>query len=408
MITAFLVLLQVTDSVTAITVREGDRTATVPIVFTPTGPLVRGDQVFPALGARLLRIGRERINIQAGGTTVELTLGLPAARVGGEVVPLVRAPVERDGVLYVPLGIIEEIMPRFAVGYSYDQNHATITHYVPLVAPLSSPTLVAPRQRRGSGRSQASDDQPWTVVVDAGHGGPDRGMKGPIGAMNKIEEADITLGVARRLRDSLRVRGAQLARGVDVVMTRSTDTLIALADRGRIANKAQADLFLSIHVNAANPRWPNPRAASGFETYFLSDAKTEDEKRVEEMENDASKYDLDVSTDPGDPLSYLLTDMRENEHLRESSVLAATMQRGLGRARSGLDRGVKQAGFRVLVTAHMPAVLIEVGFGTNPGEARYLASAAGQQQLAGAIANATIEYLEQYRLRRRSASVGSR
>ena len=77
---------------------------------------------------------------------------------------------------------------------------------------------------------------------------------------------------------------------MDVLMTRSTDTLIALRDRGRIANDAGATLFLSIHVNAANPRWRNPRSARGFETYFLSDAKTEDERRVAEMENDADRF----------------------------------------------------------------------------------------------------------------------
>ena len=98
------------------------------------------------------------------------------------------------------------------------------------------------------------------VVVDAGHGGPDRGMKGTTTSRKQVHEADITLSVARKLRDAL------VSRGVDVLMTRNTDTLIALRDRGRIANEAEATLFLSIHVNAANPRWRNPRSARGFET----------------------------------------------------------------------------------------------------------------------------------------------
>src|SRR5678816_1336782 len=84
------------------------------------------------------------------------------------------------------------------------------------------------------------------IVVDAGHGGDDRGMKGTTTARKRVEEADITLAVARKLRDALRQRG------VDVLMTRDTDTLIALRDRGRIANEASATLFVSIHVNAAN------------------------------------------------------------------------------------------------------------------------------------------------------------
>jgi N-acetylmuramoyl-L-alanine amidase len=228
------------------------------------------------------------------------------------------------------------------------------------------------------------------VVVDAGHGGPDRGMKGPLGARNKVHEADITLAVAKRLRDQLQ------SRGVDVLMTRETDTLIALDDRGRIANDAGANLFLSIHVNAANPRWRSPRSARGFETYFLAEAKTEDEQRVAEMENESMRFEVDVDAKPGDPLSFLLSDMMQNEYLRESSTLAATVQGGLRTVHPSTDRGVKQAGFRVLITAHMPAVLVELGFGTNAPEVRWLSSAKGQQALAKAIANATIRYLDDY------------
>lgn len=239
------------------------------------------------------------------------------------------------------------------------------------------------------------------VVVDAGHGGPDRGMSGTTTARTRVHEADITLALARKVRAALQ------ARGIDVLMTRSKDTLIALRDRGKIANNANATLFLSIHVNAANPRWRNPRSARGFETYFLSDAKTEDERRVAEMENEADRF-LDVDAEPGDPLSFLLNDMVQNLYLRESSEFAATVQAGLKPVHpSGLDRGVKQAGFAVLIAAHMPAVLVEVGFGTNAAEASWLASAKGQQQLAEAIADATGRYLTDY-ARRGGATIGSR
>jgi N-acetylmuramoyl-L-alanine amidase len=143
------------------------------------------------------------------------------------------------------------------------------------------------------------------VVVDAGHGGPDRGMKGTTTGRRRVHEADVTLAVAWKLRAAL------IERGVDVMMTRNTDTLIALRDRGRIANEAGATLFISIHVNAANPRWRNPRTARGFETYFLSDAKTEDERYVAEMENDADRF-LGESAEPGDPLALVLGDMLQN------------------------------------------------------------------------------------------------
>jgi N-acetylmuramoyl-L-alanine amidase len=139
------------------------------------------------------------------------------------------------------------------------------------------------------------------------------------------------------------------------------------------------------------------------ETYFLSDAKTEDERRVAEMENDAQKYDVGVDAEPGDPFSFMMADMVQNEYLRESSELAANVQRGLSAMHPGGNRGVKQAGFAVLVTAHMPAALVEIGFGTNAAEAAYLSSAIEQRRIARAIAMATMDYFREYEQRRTSA-----
>ena len=101
----------------------------------------------------------------------------------------------------------------------------------------------------------------------------------------------------------------------------------------------------------------------------------------------------------GDPLSFIMADMAQNEHLRESSELADRIQRRLARAHPGPSRGVKQAGFRVLVTAFMPAVLVEIGFGTNAAEAAYLSDPSRQEQLAAAIADAALAYLERYERR---------
>lgn len=398
---ALVFALQVADVATEVNVRDGDRTIRVPIVFTKSGALLKASEILPPLGIRLSRPGRDRATIEAGTTRFDLTLGLPFARIGSQTVPLSVAPVERQGEVFIPVVLITELLPRFAPAYSYDKSRHQISRFTPrLVVP--APTVAQRPRSPGGGTSAAANKAPRKVlvVVDAGHGGPDRGMSGPIGGRTKIHEADITLAVSKRLRDELK------ARGVSVVMTRTTDTLIALADRGRIANVANATLFLSIHVNAANLRWPNPRGARGFETYFLSDAKTEDDKRVEEMENDADRYAVQSTAEPGDPLNFLLNDMIQNEYLRESSQLAEAIQSGMRRVHpSGIDRGVKQAGFRVLVTAHRPAVLIELGFGTNAAEAQYLASARGQQALAAAIASATTTYIAEYE-RRASASLG--
>jgi N-acetylmuramoyl-L-alanine amidase len=227
-------------------------------------------------------------------------------------------------------------------------------------------------------------------------------MTGPIGGGPRIAEKNITLAVAKRV-------GAQLEeRGVDIVYTRTTDTLIALDDRGRIANRAQGDLFISIHVNAANPNWKDPGGSRGFETYFLSEARTEDARRVEQMENDATRFETaSAKIDKTDPLSFILSDMQQNEHLRESSELADLIQQRLGKMHPGPSRGVKQAGFRVLVTSHMPAVLVEIGFGTNPREAQYLSDSDKQEALAVAIADAATEYLDRYERRVSGARAGA-
>jgi len=227
------------------------------------------------------------------------------------------------------------------------------------------------------------------VVVDAGHGGRDPG-----GAMHgTLSEKEVALQVALKVGDVLR------ARGVDVVFTRTKDTLVGRADRGRIANRAKGDVFISIHVNAANPGWRDPAAARGFETYFLGVAKTEDAQRVEEMEEESARFESDSKVAAGDPLSFILSDMMQNEHLRESSDLAEIVQRHLHGVHPGPNRGVKQAAFTVLVSALMPAVLVEIGFGTNAEEAAFMAAPAKQRAMAGAIAGATMEYLERHQKR---------
>jgi N-acetylmuramoyl-L-alanine amidase len=223
-------------------------------------------------------------------------------------------------------------------------------------------------------------------------------MVGPLAAPHTLYEKDITLAVA------LKVGAALRRRGIDVVQTRTTDTLIALSDRGRIANEHKGDLFLSIHVNAANPNWHEPAAARGFETYFLAEAKTEDARRVERIENEAVRFVTGADATQPDPINFIIDDMHQNEHLRESSELAAIIQQRLGTVHPGPDRGVKQAGFRVLVTAFMPAVLVEIGFGTNKAEARFLSQPSSQATLANAIAGATAEYLARYARRVRTAA----
>jgi N-acetylmuramoyl-L-alanine amidase len=417
----------------------------IPLVRRADGQVVvRADLLADALGGAVQRLPNGHFAVSVPGVTFEMADQSGFATSSSGVVPLpIPASVDR-GALYVPLAVVADVLPRMASGVMYDSTHSELRLFTPLVSPTGRRRALASRPLDNGGSPRglavvessvaedwdvaaptddrdvpgvgssgdellgASDDagpgdnpilgRRYLVVVDAGHGGPDHGMVGPLGGPHTLYEKSITLAVA------LKVGAALRRRGIDVVQTRTTDTLIALSDRGRIANERKGDLFLSIHVNAANPTWHDPAAARGFETYFLAEAKTEDARRVERIENEAVRFETGADATESDPINFIIDDMHQNEHLRESSELAEIIQQRLGRVHPGPDRGVKQAGFRVLVTAFMPAVLVEIGFGTNGSEARYLSQSSSQVTLANAIAGATAEYLARYERRVRTAA----
>jgi N-acetylmuramoyl-L-alanine amidase len=332
-----------------------------------------------------------RYSIALPGLTLVVSDHNPFARVDTSVVPLGGEVYVAEGHVYLPFRVVTDVVPRLGSGVIYDTARVELRVFGSLPPRVGSgDVLVTDSTDLEDG---ATPGKPHLVVVDAGHGGPDNGMTGPIGSSHPIYEKDITLAVAKKVASALR------ARGIEVVMTRTRDTLIALSDRGKIANEHHGDLFLSIHVNAANPEWHDPAAARGFETYFLAEAKTEDAKRVAQMENEAVRFETNADGTKNDPLNFILNDMKQNQHLRESSELAAIIQRRLAKIHPGPDRGVKQAGFRVLVTAYMPAVLVEIGFGTNASEARYLDNPVDQRAIAQSIAAATAVYLARYERR---------
>ena len=400
----------------ALVVKDASRKVSVPIVVTASGPLVRPDQLRPVVPITVSHLTGDRWLLIVGGSSIEVEEGLRFARVGEAAFQLARAPEVRKGALYVPLQLVVELVPRIAGNLAWDVDKfelrafSSTTRYEDRAVSQSGRVASAqPRDDVSGGASAEPTSRGFAiatsatpsgplrsrrlVVVDAGHGGPDAGMRGPIVGGPRVAEKNITLAVAKRV-------GAALGqRGIDVKYTRTTDTLIALSDRGRIANDAHADLFVSIHVNAANPGWRDPAAARGFETYFLAEAKTEDDRRVERMENEVVKFETRAAARAGDPLSFILNDMAQNEHLRESNELAELIQRRIGRIHPGPSRGVKQAGFRVLVTAFMPAVLVEIGFGTNASEASYMTNPARMEELSAAVADGVLEYLKRYERR---------
>ncbi len=208
-----------------------------------------------------------------------------------------------------------------------------------------------------------------TVVIDPGHGGSDPGVEGAGGLLEK----DVNLKVGRELADRLRDRG------FEVVLTRDGDDHLGLAERAEIANAAGGDLFVSLHCNG----WFN-EGANGLETYFLSPAKSDWSKSVETVENQAH--------DEPDDVEFIVWDLVQNRYISASSDLAEVVQAEVCRDLGLPDRGVRQAGFRVLVGAWMPAVLVEMGFLTHPDEARQLGRDRYRRELARAIAGAVEVY----------------
>lgn len=387
------------------------------LVPSPGGGLVRVDVLARLLGGTLDSVAAGRWRLGLYGVTLELLEDAPFASYNGFPLPLIEATRLVDGRPHVSLQLFSEVIPRFAIGILWDRTRSEVRLFqaiarraAPLPTDAGETTTVKPPvatpvalERIGPTDTPRPATPPtglsrrYTVAVDAGHGGVDPGNGGAIVDRVRQNESKLTLAIAFKVEQEL------LKRGIGVVMTRRTDTLIALHERGPIANAKKADLFLSIHTNAANVNWKNGSAVRGFETYFLSEARTEDERRVAAMENEVVRFESTVDAAKGDPLSFIMNDLAQNEHLRESSDLAEVVQRALGAVHPGPSRGVKQAGFSVLMRAFMPAVLIEVGFGTNPADARWMASAEGQRTVAVSIADATFEYLQHYERRTRAS-----
>jgi N-acetylmuramoyl-L-alanine amidase len=397
---------QLAAGASSLVVRDANHSIRVPVLATASGPMLRPESLAPMLRVRVIHDSSAFYTLEIFGAQLQLEIGVASVRTANGVRPLVTAPTLSAGRVIIPLQLVSDIFPTSIPNTRWDAETAQL---VVLTLPGTAAALAsADPQRvpddshsssRPGGSSSGGGALPpvpqkhfrYTVVVDAGHGGVDDGMTGPLHGGPRIYEKDITLAVATKLGQQLK------GRGVDVVYTRTTDTLIALDDRGRIANRAAGNLFISIHVNAANPNWKDPGGSRGFETYFLSEARTEDSRRVEQMENAAVRFETAAKKiDTSDPLSFILSDMTQNEHLRESSDLAELIQARLGKMHPGPSRGVKQAGFRVLVTAYMPAVLVEIGFGTNPKEAAFLSDPDKQDEIAAAVADAAMAYLRRY------------
>lgn len=223
-----------------------------------------------------------------------------------------------------------------------------------------------------------------TIVIDAGHGGKDPGAIGP----NGLKEKDVALEIAKRLK--VKLEGKMNCK---VLLTRTTDRFLELDERTMFANSVNADLFISVHLNASLNR-----SARGVETYFLSPARSKDELATAARENMMA---LGSQDEVENDLAYIMSDLTSTQKVNDSAVLAGSVQHsvtaGLQRANLPVkDKGVKQAMFYVLWRASMPSVLVETGFISNREDERRFRSPAYLDSVADSIAGGLASYGRTY------------
>ncbi len=222
-------------------------------------------------------------------------------------------------------------------------------------------------------RPSAAQERFDRVVIDAGHGGDDHGAEGPGG----LREKDLVLDLALRLAKKLR------AQGLAVQLTRESDAFVALDARTEIANRARADLFVSIHANASRAK-----SARGVETFFASPEASDEAAEALARAENAAFGPAAAKLSDGDPVLAILGDLMAQQQLADSQEFARTAQRELARSGAARSRGVKQAPFVVLMGVQVPAVLVEVGFITNPQDEKALRKSAERERIATGLARA--------------------
>lgn len=254
------------------------------------------------------------------------------------------------------------------------------------IKPTEIQVLIATEQSDNIKKIQQLREK-WTIdtiVIDPGHGGKDPGAIG----IKNIQEKTITLDIAKQL-------GKMIERnlGMRVIYTRQEDVFIPLWKRTQIANNSEADIFISIHANAAHQH----SSTRGFETYLLRIGKTAAAVEVAQRENGTIKLEeknhqyIDFSDG-----KRIVASMTQNSAMKSSEFLAESIQKNLSKRLNSKDRGVKQAGFHVLVGATMPNVLVEVGFLTNKQEANQLNSAQYKREIAKGIFEAILDFKNKY------------
>lgn len=248
----------------------------------------------------------------------------------------------------------------------------------------------------------AAKDAPFTVVIDAGHGGKDVGAKG-----KKTNEKSVNLDVALAL-------GRLIEKGygkkeVKVVYTRDGDYFVTLQGRCDKANKANGNLFISIHCNSVDEKSPRRNTVNGASVYTLGLGRSKENLEVAKRENSVMMLEPDYTTtysgfDPNSAESYIVFEMTQNRHLNQSIKFAALTQKQLVSNAGRADKGIRQDIFWVLVHTGMPAVLIELDFICNPTVEKFMMSDKGVDKMATSIFNAFCDYYKSSKKAAKAAS----
>ena len=320
-------------------------------------------------------VPRYHLQQQAGSVEVQmlsdrLAAAAPQRKVDDPLVRAVDIAPERVRVDLAPGAEVESYVLQNPFRLVFDVHAATAA------AAPAAPTFAPPEPAPGI----------HTIVIDPGHGGVETGAIGPGGVQEKELTHLLAQQLAARLQQRLPLR---------VVLTRSEDTQLALDARTAIANQNKADLFVSIHLNSSLGA-----GAHGAETYFLAQRPT-DPRAASSAQQENTGAALAGAAPAGDSasagegdLQLMLWDLAQSRHLAESQRLANLVQGELNEALQLKDRGVKQAPFRVLVGATMPAILVELGFLSNPDEEKKLQDAEYRAQLVDALVKAIARYKE--------------
>jgi N-acetylmuramoyl-L-alanine amidase len=403
----------------SLTVERADGSRSTVVVRLDRGYAAIPVSVVEELGWTVTEGDGEVSFAAAGEISVAMRLASPFFRWDGVVLQMTDPPYRTGGRTFVPLQFLTDFLPRRLPGL-YDFDGARALLRAGEVELIGRPGVAAARAETPDRPPAEDEEEPLpdlldpiggdavsdqnsaetvrnagpsaydgvrVVVIDPGHGGADPGALGPDG----LREKDVALAIGVRVAEQLR-RVPEL----EVHLIRDDDTFVDVWERGQIATNLKGErpgVFVSIHANS----FPARREARGFETYFLSDARTEHERRVSAIENAPITMNPEFADDQQlADLDFILRDLKNYEHAHWSAELAGLVQAELDPVHPGPNRGVKQGVLAVLTNALMPSVLVEVGYLSNPTEASEIGSDGFHDASAEAIGQAVVRFFERY------------